>query len=166
MEGLESRRMKTWYRPAGLLTLAVVLVLTAGCPRRNHNTVGDTGAVWVSFDVSEKGSGNPLMAYVWVEGLQDDFETLMGGDGDSVRFEGFGKTGDGYAVRFTGSLDLTFVAWSPEHELTTYPIRLKKGENLITIQLRKTEVDDERVPERIRLDVLERLPSEGVRTGS
>ncbi len=153
-------------RPILLLWLGLLLVLVVGCPRRSSNTSGDTGAVWVSFDVSEKGSGNPLMAYVWIEGHQDDFETLMGGDGDAVRFEGFGKTGEGYAVQFTGNQDVTFVAWSPEHELTTVPLRLKKGENLVTVQLRKTEVEDDRVPERIRLDVLERLPTEGVRTGS
>ena len=139
--------------------------MLCGCPRNKPpDSSGSTGDTWVVFDVSEKGSGNPLMAYVWAEDHSDDFETLMGGE--TARFEGLGKTGEGYVVAFEPAQELTFVVWSPGHEMEALGTRLRKGENLLTIQLRKTAVEDEEVPEVIRLDVLERLPSEGLRTGS
>ena len=150
--------------PQPLLLLAL-LVLVAGCPRsRSPESSGTAGGAWVVFDVSEKGSGTPLSAYVWVDPHQDDFETLTSAEG--VRFEGFGKTGDGYIVDFEPNLDLSFVAWAPGHELTAVDVRLGRGENLVTIQLRRSEIEDERVPDVIRMDVLERLPTEKPRTGS
>jgi len=157
-----SIRCRRW----SVLALAVGLTAAiCGCPKGGRpGRSGGDGDTWVVFDVSEKGSGNPLLAYVWIEEYSDDFETLMGGE--TARFEGLGKTGDGYVVPFVSSQEVTFVVWSPGHEMEAFDTRLKKGENLLSVQLRKTAIEDEEVPEVIRMDVLERLPSEGLRTGS
>tara|TARA_Y100001968_G_scaffold319522_1_gene351169 strand:- start:240 stop:419 length:180 start_codon:yes stop_codon:yes gene_type:complete len=56
--------------------------------------------------------------------------------------------------------------WSPGHELKRIDQKLRRGNNLISVELRRTEVDDAKVPERIRTEVLESLPTEGPRTGS
>jgi len=150
--------------PSALCLLALLMAV-AGCPRTAPpRSSGSPGDAWVVFDVSEMGSGTPLSAYVWVDPHQDDFETLTGAA--DVRFEGFGKTGEGYVVAFGPNQDLTFVAWAPGHELTYTQTRLGRGENLVTIQLRRSEIEDERVPDVIRMDVLERLPTEKPRTGT
>ncbi len=149
----------------GLLLLAATALV--GCPKNGGtDTSGDTEPVWVVFDVSEKGSGNALTAAVWVDAHRDDFETLISGEGEQARFDGFGKTGDGYAVTFLQGESLTFVAWAPGHEMAKVEARLKKGANHVAIELRKTAVEDDRVPDQIRLDMLERLPTQGPRTGS
>ena len=75
-------------------------------------------------------------------------------------------TEDGYAVPFGPKQDHTFHAWADGHEMEIIETRLRQGENLITIELRKTEVQDERVPDKIRTDMLERLPTEKPKTGS
>lgn len=157
--GIELRGSLGW-----LLLAATALV---GCPKNGDTTTsGDTDPVWVVFDVAEKGSGNALTAAVWVDAHRDDFETLIGGEGEQASFTGFGKTGDGYAVTFLPGESFTFVAWAPGHEMATVDAHLKKGENLVTIELRKTAVEDDRVPDQIRMDMLERLPTQGPRTGS
>ncbi len=156
---------RSWARASLLATILALCV--AGCPKKtNPDTSGATDSIWVVFDVSEKGSGNALTAAVWVDPHRDDFETLIGGEGEQARFNGFGKTGNGYAVAFEPNESLTFVAWAPGHEMATVEAKLKKGENLVTIELRKTAVEDDRVPDQIRLDMLERLPTQGPRTGS
>ena len=148
-----------------LSVLLALVVLVTGCPRSGTpGTSGNAGDAWVVFDVSEKGSGTPLSAYVWVDPYQEDFETLT--SAADAQFDGFGKTGDGYTVDFGPNQDVRFVAWAPGHELTYVDLRLLRGENLVTIQLRRSEVEDDRVPDVIRMDVLERLPTEKPRTGS
>ena len=147
---------------------AVLAACLTGCPRTGGGVA--TGGeqepdTWVVFDVVERGSGTPLLAYVWVEGHHEDFETVIGDDSDA-RFMGFGKTGDGYAVPFARNAPVRFIAWSPDHEVTLVDATLKRGENLVTIELRPTEIEDEKVPEEIRLDVLNRLPTEKPKTGS
>jgi len=158
-------RIRPWTRTSLLLAFFVTAV--TGCPKNaDTDTSGGTEPVWVVFDVSERGSGNALTAAIWVDSHRDDFETLMGGEGEQARFNGFGKTGDGYSVAFAPNESFTFVAWAPGHEMATVEARLKKGENLVSIELRKTAVEDDRIPDQIRLDMLERLPSQGPRTGS
>lgn len=144
--------------------------LLAGCPRtggpaarHDGETTDDT---WVVFDVVERGSGAPLLAYVWVDGYHDDFETVISGAENEARFAGFGRGADGYVVPFGHNQRLRFLGWSPDHEVAIHDSVLKRGENLISLELRRTEVDDERVPEQIRLDVLNRLPTEKPKTGS
>ncbi len=164
----------TWRRWNLLLAMSLLATMAlAGCPRNNGSGTNNSGSnssgggdSTVSFDVVEKGSGNPLQAYVWVDGHQEDFETVMSGGDSQARFKGFGKTGDGYTVTFSAKQSLTFMAWAPDHEMTAIDTKLKRGDNLIYVELRKTEVDDDRVPEQIRLDVLERLPTEAPKTGS
>ncbi len=156
-------------RVAVALAATLVATLTGGCPRSGVQTTnsGSTRAdVWVSFDVVERGSGNPLQAYIWVKGSHEDFETVVSGDDSPARFHGFGKTADGYNIPFTVNQTVQFVAWAPEHELTTIDTKLKRGENMVYVELRKTEVEDDRVPDQIRMDVLERLPTEAPKTGS
>jgi hypothetical protein len=58
------------------------------------------------------------------------------------------------------------MVWSPGHEMKNVEHKLKKGENLLPVELKRTEVDDDKVPEKIRLNVLESLPTEGPKSGS
>jgi hypothetical protein len=148
---------------------ATALSLLAGCPRtggKSPATGADEGASWVVFDSVERGSGNYLLTYVWVEGHADDFETVSGGGDTAARFFGMGKTGEGYTVDFQPRLELRLVAWSPGHEMSHCDVVLKRGENVVPIELRKAEVEDDQVPETIRLDVIQRLPTEAPKTGS
>ncbi len=154
----------------GTAAMFVVLaVALQGCPRKGTDTTNSGEQepdTWVVFDVVERGSGTPLLAYVWVDGHHEDFETVISGDDSDARFTGFGKTGEGYTVPFTRNAPVRFVAWSPDHEVTLADVTLRRGENLVTIELRPAEIDDELVPEEIRLDVLNRLPTEKPKTGS
>ena len=153
-----------------MVALAVAIAVGLGaCPKETGSTEtsGSTDPkTWVGFVVTEMGTGNPVVTYVWVEGHKDDFEVVAGGSESNERFFGFGKTETGYVVPFGPKQTMTFHAWSDGYELATVEIRLSQGENLIPIDLRRTEIEDERVPEKIRLDMIKRLPTEKPKTGS
>ncbi len=154
-----------------LLTLAL-LPLLFGCPKTGQTgTSGESGegaaTTWVVFEVYEAGTGNPLSATVWPRELPDDYETIVQGDaGATARFVGLGRRDDGWAVAFAPGNWVSLMVWSPGHELKRVDTKIKRGENLVPVELKRTEVEDEDVPERIRLDVLESLPSEGPKSGS
>ena len=155
-----------------VLTLALMLLVPAltGCPKSGGSTTsGEAEAApsWIVFEVYEAGTGNPLSATVWPRDLPDDFETIVQGDaGATVRFEGLGRRDDGWAMPFKPGAWVSLLVWSPGHELKSLDTKIKRGENLLPVELKRTEVEDEDVPERIRLEVLESLPSEGPKSGS
>jgi hypothetical protein len=152
--------------PSSLVTLALLTLPLAGCPKQGSETAGTGPDAWVIFDVVEAGTGNPLLATVWPEGLPDAFDTIVQGEAGQVRFDGIGKQAQGYALDFAPGEQVTLLLWSPGHELERRQEKLKKGENRLVVELRRAEVEDARVPERIKLEVLQSLPSEGPRSGS
>ena len=138
----------------------------AGCPKQSGTTAGTGPDAWVFFDIVEAGTGNPLLATVWPEGMPDQFDTIVQGEAGQIRFDGIGKKTEGYALDFAPGQAITLLVWSPGHEMERREEKLKKGENRMTVELRKAEVEDARVPEKIKLEVLQSLPSEGPRSGS
>ncbi len=145
-----------------------ILGSVAGC--RHTSAAGkpvqpDPGT-WVVFQVVERGTGQPLWSVVWADGHQEDFETLDGETSTEVRFEGLGRVADGFAVPFEPRQPLKLLAWAPGHELAVQELVPERGENRVQFELRKVEIEDERVPEEIRLEVPRFQPSEGPRTGS
>ncbi|MBN95585.1 MAG: hypothetical protein CL928_16215 [Deltaproteobacteria bacterium] len=152
--------------------LLFLSIFCGGCPKDGGtSTSGSSGGspdTWVVFEVYEAGTGNPLSATVWPVEMPDDFDTIVQGRaGSEVRFAGIGlREGGEYALAFRPGESASVMVWSPGHELKRLDSKLKKGENLLSVELRRTEVEDQRVPERIRLEVLESLPTEGPRTGS
>lgn len=158
----------------GLSLLAAVGMMLTGCPKGGDTTTSGSGSSkasgdsWVIFEVYEAGTGNPLEATVWPKGNDEEFDTIVQGQaGSAVRFDGIGRREDGYALPFRPGLNATLMVWSVGHEMQAIDIRkLKKGENMVSVELKRTEVEDDAVPERIRLQVLESLPTEGVKTGS
>jgi hypothetical protein len=165
--------MKAAWRPATIVALTLMAALLAGCPKSGgSNTSGDpaeegASPSWVVFEVYEAGTGNPLSATVWPRELPDDFETIVQGDaGATFRFDGLGRRDDGWAMEFKPGSWVSVMVWSPGHELKRLDTKIKRGENLLPVELKRTEVEDEDVPERIRLEVLESLPSEGPKSGS
>lgn len=156
-------------RPFAALLPLLVLSLLTGCPKEGE--VASSGstepASWVVFEVYEAGTGNPLSATVWPKDSPDHFETVVQGEaGSSVRFEGLGRTGAGWVLPFSAGSKVTLLIWSPGHELKRVEAKLKRGENLLSVELKRTEIEDDQVPEKIRLKVLELLPSEGPKSGS
>ena len=156
---------------AALLTLLLTFPLLAGCPKTgDSSTSGDAAAepkAFVVFEVFEAGSGNALSATVWPREMPDHFETIVQGEaGSAVKFAGLGRTEGGYALPFEPGKWVGLLLGSPGHELKSVELKVRKGDNLLTVELKRTEVDDEKVPERIRLEVLESLPSEGPKSGS
>jgi hypothetical protein len=156
------------------LSIALILFALAlsGCPKGGSTTTsGETTEAaspsWVIFEVYEAGTGNPLSATVWPKELPDDFETIVQGEaGATVRFDGLGRRDEGWAMPFKPGAWVSLMVWSPGHELKRLDTKLKRGENLLPVELKRTEVEDGDVPERIRLEVLESLPSEGPKSGS
>jgi len=154
---------------AALLLLSVACW---GCPKGGGTSTSGSGSgepdTWVVFEVYEAGTGNPLSATVWPVDMADDFDTIVQGRaGAEVRFAGIGlREGGEYALAFRAGEATSVMVWSPGHELKRLDSKIKKGENVLSVELRRTTVEDERVPERIRLEVLESLPTEGPRTGS
>lgn len=156
-----------------LLMFALSLALS-GCPKGGATTTsGDSAAVpaesasWIVFEVFEAGSGNPLSATVWPSDLPDHFETIVQGEaGSAVKFSGLGRTEAGWAQPFEPGKWVSLLLWSPGHELKRVEVKLRRGENLLTVELKRTEIEDSEVPDRIRLEVLESLPSEGPKSGS
>lgn len=154
-------------RPGGVLLMAALLLLM-GCPKEGGSGTSGSGAsAWVVFEIYEAGTGNALPATVWPAGHDEHFDTIAQGQaGSEVRFEGIGLTEGGYTLAFGSGDDVSLMVWSPGHELKRVDAKLRKGENLVAVELKRTEVEDDRVPEKIRLEVLEALPAEGVRSGS
>jgi len=150
--------------------VASSLVLLSGCPK--DGSTASSGSAEpncvVSFEIYEAGTGNPLAATVWPVDLPDDYDNIaQGRAGAESSFEGIGRReGGGYALPFRAGGTASMMIWSPGHELKRIDQKLRKGGNLISVELRRTEVDDSKVPERIRTEVLESLPTEGPRTGS
>lgn len=146
------------------------LLLLPGCPRTTGPSTGVQGEaggkVWVVFQVVEKGTGSPLQCFVWAQDHQDDFETVDSRDQVGARFYGLGLTDDGYAVAFRPRRDVRVYAWAPEHELAWIDLHPERGENRVVFELRRVDVEDERVPEEIRIEVPRMLPKEGARTGT
>ncbi len=149
------------------LLLALLLAL-AGCPKGDAASSGSAKAAsWLTFDVVQAGTGNPLSAMVWPDGAPEDYETVVAGEaGQSVRFEGIGRREDGYALALKPGQWVSLRVWSPGHELSEFTMKLRRGENPVIVELVKAEVQDERVPEVIRTEVLEALPSAGPKSGS
>ncbi len=121
---------------------------------------------WVVFQVVQRGTGDPLSCFVWADGHQGDFETVDGETSTEIRFAGLGRTADGYVVTFADEPSLKILAWAPGHELGMQEVSLEQGENRVLFELRKVQVEDEAVPEEIRLEVPRLQPSQGPRTGS
>lgn len=152
-----------------LLPFLLLTLFCVACPKGGETTSSGEAEPksWVVFEVYEAGTGNPLSATVWPKDRPDDFETIVeGGAGSSVRFEGLGRTDEGFALPFEPGTWIALLMWSPGHEMKRIETKVKRGENLVSVELKRTEVDDEAVPERIRLEVLESLPSEGPKSGS
>lgn len=155
-----------------IAALSILSVLLVGCPKEGGtSTSGSSGKVGLSFvvfEIYEAGTGNALPATVWPVDMPDDFDNVVQGQaGAETRFEGIGRReGGGYALVFAPGSDVSLMVWSPGHELKRHDIKVRRGENLVAVELKRTVVDDERVPERIRLDAMENLPTEGVRSGS
>ncbi len=152
------------------LVLAFGLCL-AGCPKgagpSASGSQANTPDTWVVFEVVEAGSGNSLEATVWPSGEPQHFETLVEGDaGAKTKFYGLGRTDSGYALSFKAGGMADLQIWTPGHNLEVLSVRLQRGENLLIAELRVAEVEDDRVPERIRTEVLQALPSQGPKSGS
>jgi hypothetical protein len=152
------------------LVLSLGLCL-AGCPKGAGLSASGSQAAtpdtWVVFEVVEAGTGNSLEATVWPSGEPQHFETLIEGDaGAKSKFYGLGRTDSGYALSFKAGGMADLQVWTPGHELEVLSVRLQRGENLLIAELKVAAVQDERVPERIRTEVLQSLPSQGPKSGS
>jgi hypothetical protein len=150
--------------------IACAFALVSGCPK--GGSAESSGSVEpncsVSFEIYEAGTGNPLAATVWPVDSPDDYDNVaQGRAGAESSYQGIGRREGGeYALPFVVGATASMMVWSPGHELKRIDQKLGRGANLISIELRRTEVDDSKVPERIRTEVLESLPTEGPRTGS
>ncbi len=153
-----------------ICSIVSLALLLSGCPKGGG--AASSGArepnCSVSFEIYEAGTGNPLAATVWPVDLPDDYDNIaQGRAGAESAYMGIGRReGGGYALPFLAGETVSMMVWSPGHELKRVDQKLRKGGNMISIELRRTEVDDDKVPERIRTEVLESLPTEGPRTGS
>jgi hypothetical protein len=152
-----------WF---GLMTLMAALLLV-GCPKGGGTgTSGSASGAYVKFLVAEAGSGESLAATVWPVGQPDDFDTVVQGNaGSETRFEGIGLREEGFALPFGPGQEVNLMVWSPGHELKRIDIKLKRGENLVVIDLKRTEIEDEALPDVIRTKVLEDLGG-NIRTGT
>ena len=154
----------------GVLVIAATALLLQGCPKdgATASSGSEEPSCFVSFEIYEAGTGNPLAATVWPVDMPDDYDNVaQGRAGAEATYAGLGrKEGGAYALSFSAGSVAEMMVWSPGHELKRIDHKLKKGTNLISVELRRTEVEDDKVPERIRTEVLESLPTEGPRTGS
>lgn len=162
--------MRAFFKTIGIGTLAASVFMLHGCPKdgATASSGSEEPNTFVSFEIYEAGTGNPLAATVWPIDKPDDYDNVaQGRAGADHSYAGIGRReGGGYALPFAAGGVAAMMVWSPGHELKRIDHKLKKGTNLISVELRRTEVDDDRVPERIRTEVLESLPTEGPRTGS
>ena len=159
--------MRGFVRPwTGLLLLSGLLLLV-GCPKSGGTgSSGSASAAYVKFLVAEAGSGESLAATVWPVGQPDDFDSVVQGNaGSETRFEGIGLKEDGFALPFEPGKDVSLMVWSPGHELKRVDVKLKRGENLVVIDLKRTEIEDKALPDVIRTKVLEDLGG-NIRTGT
>jgi len=150
------------------MALLLFGLLLVGCPRSTGRPTATavSSNTWVVFSMVERGTAEPLQGFVWAEGHQDDFEYVDGRTSLGVRFEGLGKVEDGYVIPFTRRQQLRLLAWSPGHEMASVVVDLGPGENAVFFELSKVEVEDDRVPESIQLEVPQHLPTESPRTGT
>ena len=151
-----------------LLVLACAALLVAGCEKSGGSTTSGSAepTAWLSFEVFQAGTGNGLSAMVWPKDMPEDFETVVEGEaGTAVRFEGIGRRDDGYALPIKAGSWVNLMVWTPGHELARVDLKVRKGENLVSVELKKTEIEDERVPQVIKLEVLEALPTAGPKSG-
>ena len=152
-----------------LVAMATLPLLT-GCPKTGSGS--SSGAqepnAWIVFELAQRGTQNDVEATVWAKDMPDHFETVLaGGDVNTqTRFFGLGRTEDGYMVPFRSGVSLELQIWAPGHEMITHMLKLKKGENLISRELPTATVEDSDVPEKIRTEVLQSLPSQGPKSGS
>ncbi len=150
------------------LLVALLALALAGCGKKAETTTSGAAepTAWLVFEVFEAGTGNGLAATVWPKDMPDDFDTIVEGDaGTAVHFNGIGRRDDGYALPISAGSWINLMVWSPGHELDRVEMKVKKGENRVSVELKKTEVEDDRVPEKIRLEVLEALPTQGPKSG-
>lgn len=151
-------------RLLSMVMFAAALVALSGCPKQGGAaSSGDSaqaGTSWVVFEVLQAGTGNGLFAQVWPRGMDDDFDSISQGQaGAETRFEGIGRReGGGYALPFQPGKTVELRLWSPGHEPQTVSVKLKKGENHVLVELKRSEVGDEQVPEHIRLDADQNMP--------
>ena len=155
---------------ASLLAL-LLLALLLGCPKssgpNSSGSMGKSTNTWVIFEVYQEGTGNSLEVTVWPSEQPEHFETVVEGDvGASTKFFGLGRTEQGYGFAFQAGQRAKFQIWTPGHEMRSSSLKLKKGENRIIVELGVAEVEDGRVPERIKTEVLQSLPSQGPKSGS
>ena len=153
-----------------LLMVAGLVFALAGCEKTSGSAGETSGSAepgaWLVFEVFQAGTGNGLSATVWPKDMDEDFDTVVEGEaGSSVRFEGIGRRDDGYALPIVAGGWVNLMIWSPGHEMERVDLKVRKGENIVSVELKKTEVEDDRVPETIRLEVLEALPTQGPRSG-
>ena len=150
----------------GVLGLVGMLLLV-GCPKGSGtSTSGSAGAAYVKFLVAEAGSGESLPATVWPVDHPDDFDSIVQGNaGSETHFEGIGLKEEGYALTFEPGKEVSLMVWSPGHELKRLDLKLLRGENLVVIDLKRTEIEDAALPDVIRTKVLEDLGG-NIRTGT
>jgi hypothetical protein len=147
--------------------MLVLIACPKGAETATSGSQTDAGDTWVIFEVYQAGTGNSLGATVWPASQPDHFETLVEGEaGADVRFYGLGRTDEGYSLAFEAGRKAELRIWTPGHELHAFSVKLKRGENRVITELKVAEVEDDRVPERIRIEVLQSLPSQGPKSGS
>ena len=154
---------------SSLIFVLLCLPLLAACPKAGSNTASGSQEpdTWVLFEVVQAGTGNSIETTVWPKGLPDHFETVVAGDaGSEARFFGLGRTEAGYALPFEAGRKTTLHLWSPGHEMDTIEVRPTKGENRVIHELVIAVIEDTDVPEKIRTEVLQSLPSQGPKSGS
>jgi len=150
-----------------LIGIAALLLLLGACEKKGAASSGDAAPrSWLVFEVYEAGTGNGLAATVWPKDQPDDFETVVEGEaGAAVQFAGIGRREAGYALPISPGDWINLMVWSPGHELQRVNMKVTRGENIVSVELRTTEVEDDQVPATIRLNVLEALPSQGPKSG-
>lgn len=150
-----------------LIGIAALLLLLGACEKKSAASSGDAEPdSWLVFEVYEAGTGNGLAATVWPKDQPDAFETVVEGEaGSAIQFAGIGRQEEGYALPISPGEWVILMIWSPGHELKRVNMKVKKGENVVSVELKTTEVEDDQVPETIRLNVLEALPSQGPKSG-
>ena len=159
-------------QPIALLTSMALLFLLAGCPKNPPADSGNPGedgpAAWVTFEVTAGGAGLYLPTTIGPDGQDSDFDTLPGAlDANETRFAGLGRReGGGFGLPFVPGKKVTLKLWSPGYKLKVVRLRIEKGENPVSVQLEPEGTTPEDIPEHIRTDVMESLPTLGPKSGS
>ncbi len=144
-----------------------LLLLLAGCPKGGSSTSGDSApSAWVLFDVFEAGTDAGLSAVIWPESAPEAGEVILEGAADQdIRYEGLGRTDEGFVLPFTPGSTIAVMVWARGHELKRVEAKLKAGANLLEVSLKATAVPEDQLPEAIQTDVLPNLPS-NIRRGT